>query len=272
MAAKIFGVVKNKGQFCEVRYSWYAQHHHTLKRYSEHKRVRFQMDRIVKDHIASGYISKVEYRAIKEPDKEVDYIIRYYPGEGAKESIARIQGHIYRKRTKNLAAKTAEFHTAPQGGITTSKPPAEQGSEAPAAGTEAVTMALITAEDAENQQMVNQLVGEFGIMAIKALELVKEKREAVALQLAYWQHRNVKPANVAGWIIKAIEANYSAPESFLAKQQEQAQQQQFQKRRAIINQCSFCKQMNGFVYIEKDGLKSVRKCTHDPAIEAPASH
>src|SRR3989442_1853236 len=54
MAAKIFGVVKNKGMFCEIRYSWYIQHHHTLKRYSEHKRVRFQMDRVIRDHVESG--------------------------------------------------------------------------------------------------------------------------------------------------------------------------------------------------------------------------
>ncbi len=100
MAAKIFGVVKNKGQYCEIRYSWYVQHHHTLKRYHEHKRVRFQMDRVVKDHLATGYISKVEYRKIKEPDQEIDYIIRYYPGEGAKESIARIQGHIHQKKNQ----------------------------------------------------------------------------------------------------------------------------------------------------------------------------
>jgi len=72
MAAKIFGVVKNNGTFCEIRYSWYVQHHHTLKRYSEHKRVRFQMDRVIRDHLASGYIKKAEYRAVKEPDQEID--------------------------------------------------------------------------------------------------------------------------------------------------------------------------------------------------------
>src|SRR5437764_4670690 len=70
MAAKIFGVVKNKGQFCEVRYSWYVQHHHTLKRQYERFRVVEQMKRVVKDHLDSGYIRKVEYRAVKEPDQE----------------------------------------------------------------------------------------------------------------------------------------------------------------------------------------------------------
>ena len=98
MAAKIFGVVSNNGQFCEIRYSWYIKHHHTLKRHYKRFRVVEQMKRVVKDHVESGYIRKVEYRAIKEPDQEMDYIIRYYPGIAAGQSIDRIQTHIRRKR------------------------------------------------------------------------------------------------------------------------------------------------------------------------------
>jgi hypothetical protein len=90
LAAKLFGVIKNKGGYCEIRYSWYVKHHHTLKRYYERKRVVFQMNRLVDDHLRKGYISKVEYRVLKEPGQEIDYLIRYYPGEAAKHSIARI--------------------------------------------------------------------------------------------------------------------------------------------------------------------------------------
>src|SRR4030095_3341918 len=95
MAAKIFGVIKNNGQFCEIRYSWYIKHHHTLKRQYERFRVVEQMKRVVKNHMESGYLSKVEYRAVKEPGQEIDYIIRYYPGEGATESTGRIQTYIH---------------------------------------------------------------------------------------------------------------------------------------------------------------------------------
>src|SRR5260370_25405602 len=69
IAAKIFGVVNNKGQFCEIRYSWYVKHHHTLKRYFEHKRVRFQMERVIRDHLETRYIRRVEYTLLKGPDK-----------------------------------------------------------------------------------------------------------------------------------------------------------------------------------------------------------
>lgn len=97
VAPKIFGVVRNEGKYCEIRYSWYIKHHHTLKRYSERYRVVFQMKRLIQDHIDRGYISKVEYRSVKEPGQEIDWIIRYYPGEGARMSIQRILAHQYNK-------------------------------------------------------------------------------------------------------------------------------------------------------------------------------
>src|SRR5260221_3280301 len=129
MAARIFGVVKNKAQFCEIRYSWYVKHHHTLKRAYEHKRVRFQMDRVVRDHLASGYLAKVEYRAIKELDQELDYIIRYFPGPGAGDSIARIQGHIRKgKALRRLPSERAQSlgpaDAGRQGSVATAPVPA----------------------------------------------------------------------------------------------------------------------------------------------------
>ncbi len=77
LAAKIFGVIKNNGSYCEVRYSWYVNHHNTLKRYNTRKRVVYQMTRLVQDHLDCGYLTKVEYRVLKDPGQEIDWIIRY---------------------------------------------------------------------------------------------------------------------------------------------------------------------------------------------------
>jgi hypothetical protein len=97
LAAKIFGVIKNNGSYCEIRYSWYVKHHHTLKRFYTRKRVVFQMTRLAQDHLDSGYLTKVEYRSVKEPGQEIDWIIRYYPGETARASIARILSFRHRQ-------------------------------------------------------------------------------------------------------------------------------------------------------------------------------
>lgn len=260
IAPKIFGTVKNKAQFCEIRYSWYVKHHHTLKRYYERRRMVEQMNIILKDHLTSGYISKVEYRPIKEPDQELDYIIRYYPGEGAKESIARIQGHLYRKRNqKKLEQKALEALPVEQGSAPSPKP------------AEAVVRSLITQEYAHNEQLVAQLITKFGVVADKAFLLVQANREAVALQLEIFPHRNLKLENPAGWIIKAIEGNYAAPHGYQEAQEQKAVGEAAMKRAETIAACPYCKDMNGYVYVEKDGYKAVRQCTHDPATEASNS-
>src|SRR5687768_9679863 len=90
LAAKIFGVVKNRGDYCEIRYSWYVKHHHTLMRLHSRSRVVSQMNRIVSDHLTSKFITRVEYRPIKDENGAGDFLIRYYPGSGAKESVDRV--------------------------------------------------------------------------------------------------------------------------------------------------------------------------------------
>src|SRR5258706_10126954 len=151
MAAKIFGVVKNKGQFCEVRYSWYVEHHHTLKRQHERFRVVEQMKRVVKDHLASGYIKRIEIRAIKEPEQEIDYIIRYYPGEGASDSIGRIQSHIRRGKTQpRISAEPSQWSRAAE---------PKQGSSANDRSLTTLALSVITAH---HEQLIGQLIAQFG--------------------------------------------------------------------------------------------------------------
>ena len=106
LGSKIFGVVKNGGQYCEARYSWYVKQHHTLQRQHAHSRVATQMNRVVADHMASGYILKPEYRTIQEPGEEVDFIIRYTPGPMAHESTNRIRASF--KRQNHLSRASAD--------------------------------------------------------------------------------------------------------------------------------------------------------------------
>ena len=91
MHADFYAVVKNGGPYCEVLYSAYVRHHHTLTRQTTHKRIVEQMNRLVRDLLNSKFIEHVEYRKIQEPGKPVDFVIRYYPGvEANKESIRRV--------------------------------------------------------------------------------------------------------------------------------------------------------------------------------------
>lgn len=257
MAAKIFGVVKNKAPFCEIRYSWYVKHHHTLKRAYAHKRVRFQMDRVVRDHLASGYITKVEYRAIKEPDQEVDYTIRYFPGHGAADSMGRIQAHIQRSKT------VRRVPTQPSRLSRSSQP--EQGTKAPAPPLP-LALSVITAH---HEQLIVQLIIQFGIHPAKAYQLVVTRKEPVVWQLEVWPYRAAKPRNRAGWMIQAIEGNYEAPISYIEEKRKRKDKEKLQAAQAVKATCAICKG-TGFRYIKTPQYPegAMRQCTHNPAIES----
>jgi hypothetical protein len=97
LAPKIYGVIKNRGEYCEVRYSWYVQHHHTLKRHYTRKRATQQIGEVVADHLRFGYITSFELIRINEPGQEIDWSVRFYPGQAAKDSVTRILNHISKK-------------------------------------------------------------------------------------------------------------------------------------------------------------------------------
>jgi hypothetical protein len=227
-----------------------VQHHHTLKRFYERRRVVEQMNRLVKDHLETHYLRSVEYRAVKEPDKEIDYVIRYYPGEGAGESIARIQGHLHGRR---LLTRKTRF-------------PRHQNRDQAVSETYN-GLALMTQRDAENQRLILDLFLRFGIALSKSLELVTTRHEAVIKQLEYWSYRNVSIKDgLAGWMIAAIQRDYTAPPAFAEAIQQSAQAAATEKRIADVASCTFCDE-RGVIRIqstESQGQMTVRICTHDP--------
>ena len=251
LAPKIFGVVENtKGQegFCEIRYSWYVERHHTLKRHTERYRVVEQMSDLVKDHKAFGYLTKVEYRAIKEPGREVDFIIRYYPGDGARNSIKRIRS--YQPRGKRSAQRELPLSKGEQ---PAAPPPAAPPRQEP-----------------EIKALLARLTGSppdgFGVSQAKARELVKGYRQAVEDQIAAYPYREHKSkANVAGWLIKAIENNYELPLAYLEEKARAEELKRSQEKRTAREACQLC-DSTGFRHL--GGNRGVKKCSHDPEVEA----
>ena len=252
MAAKIFGVVTNKGSFCEIRYSWYVQHHHTLKRQYQRFRVVEQMKRIVRDHVESGYIAKVEYRAIRESEQEIDYIIRYYPGLGATTSMDRIQSHLRKRR---LPRRPLGLHQ---------DLPRDETVNPNSLGH----LSLSTFNSA-SERLLFELVLKFGISFMKAYNLVAQRPDAVKFQLDVWHFRKVAPRNRAGWMIQAIENNYGAPSTYFEQQRQHAEQQAIFATRLAVQDCALCDNA-GFRFIRdvKYPTGAMRLCSHDTAIEA----
>jgi len=256
LAPKIFGVVENKRNpdegFCEIRYSWYVERHHTLKRHFERYRVVEQMNDLIEDHRAFGYVEKVEYRAIKEPGQEVDYIIRYYPGEGARSSINRIRSRHPRKKKvaqQELSlSKDNRKALAPTQAVEEVEPEGE------------VLIAKLTAKSPEG----------FGLSEAKARELVSTKREAVEAQLAAYPYRDIgKPRkNAAGWIIAAIEGDYNLPASYLEEQEKKQQAAKSSAAKIVVADCQFCDEKGWRRICTPDYPNgAMKRCSHDPQSE-----
>jgi hypothetical protein len=238
---------------CEIRYSWYVERHHTLKRHVQRYRVVEQMNDLIKDHKAFGYLEKVEYRAIREPGEEIDYIIRYYPGEGAKRSINRIRSHHPRKKRdaqQGLPLSEAEPPMLPK---------VEAASELDREGE--LLIAKLTAAPPEG----------FGISGTKARELVKANRKAVEEQIAAFPYRDLGKArkNVSGWLIAAIEGNYALPEAYLGEQEKKRKATESNAQNEAAKQCSLC-DSNSWRRIKtpEHPNGAMKRCTHDTEVEA----
>jgi hypothetical protein len=257
LAPKLFGVVENRkgqqeGGYCEILYSWYIKRHHTLKRHAERYRVVEQMNDLIKDHRIFGYVDKVEYRAIKEPGQPVDFIIRYYPGEGAKRSINRIRSYRPRKkRPAQLALPLSKDEQSPS--------PAIAVQETNAAMEPLI--ARLTAQPPEG----------FGVSKAKARELVKANRKGVEEQLAAFPYRDLGKAkmNAAGWIIAAIEGDYTLPVTYLEEQEKKRLTLEVEVQKKTAEKCPFC-DPGGWRRIITPEYPTgvVMRCSHDPAKEA----
>lgn len=204
------------------------------------------LDELVKhDYLASWQIEKTS--------DNKDYKVIFHHGE-----------KFYQDRRKRIGQKdqgspSADPKQLPQA----SHFEPEQGSRQPTTAQ----ATLPTLATAENEQFLQRLIVEFGIHAPKAFELLQTKKEAVILQLEAWPYRNANPQNRAGWMIEAIEQNYSAPTDYLQEKQKQKERQELAARQTVIASCTYCNTMNGWRYVERDGHRAARRCTHNPAIE-----
>jgi hypothetical protein len=211
------------------------------------------MNDLIEDHKALDYVEKVEYRAIKEPGQEIDFIIRYYPGEGARNSISRIRSRHPRKK------RAAQQELPPSRGRVPALPPSET-----AAGAEPESEPLIA-------KLTGKPPGGFGISEARARELVKSHREAVEAQLAAYPYRDLgKPRkNAAGWLIAAIEGNYALPAAYLEEQEKKRQAAKSASARAAAAVCQFCDHSGWRRIItpnHPDG--AMKRCSHDHETEA----
>ncbi len=83
LSFQIYAAIKHERPRAKLIYSDFCAHA-PQTRHTEWKRVRSQMSKVIKPHLASGYIGKVEYQDTVDRDGQPDWIMLYQPGLKAK--------------------------------------------------------------------------------------------------------------------------------------------------------------------------------------------
>lgn len=122
-----------------------------------------------------------------------------------------------------------------------------------------------------SQGLFDRLRKEFDISEVKALELLQNfPNEKIKVQIEAFPYRREQVNNISGFIISAIENDYSLPEGYfeLLKKKEHAKAEK--ARKAAIEACPLC---------DDDGQRNVKsemdkfygvthECTHDWEVES----
>ncbi len=103
------------------------------------------------------------------------------------------------------------------------------------------------------------------------LHIVSDHREAAEAQIAAYPYRDPgKPRkNAAGWLIAAIEGNFTLPVTYLEDQEKKQQAAKSAEAKIAAAKCRFCDE-KGWRRVRTPNYPSgaMKRCTHDAKAEA----
>jgi hypothetical protein len=242
LSFQIYAALKHGRPRARLLYSEYCTYA-PQTRYFDYDHVKKQMYKVHVPHRQSDYISAVEFRETVDREGRPDWEMLYVPGARAKAEF-----RAFTQPKKALANRPPRELKSP------SLPPSGKKDRAPA----------------NMDPLVEQLV-EFGVADAKARELVNGHREAAEAQITAYPYRDPgKPKkNAAGWLIAAIEGNFTLPVAYLEEQEKKQQAAMTKKAESVVENCGFC-DPRGWrrVYTPNYPGGAMKRCSHDPQVEA----
>jgi hypothetical protein len=221
-------------------------------RYEDWDHIKKQMYKLHKPHLESGYIEKVTFEETWREEGFRDWTMIYVPGAKA--------------RGEHFAAHIGK--TLPRAKVVRPDPhqlPLDLPDPAP---KHLPQVSLSFAQDEED--MVTKL-HSFGVSEKKARELIKTRREATEAQIAAYPYRGEGKhrKNAAGWLIAAIEGNYTLPVAYLEERERKQQATKAREGKSTTESCPLC-DANGWRRIRtpEHPNGAMKRCSHDSQTEA----
>lgn len=242
LSYQMFAALRNERPRAKMLYSYYCTRAPQI-RYIDYDHVKKQMYKLHAPHKTSGYIAAVEFRETVGDGGQPDWEMLYTPGRRAKAEFRAFT------RPRKLFSDGAA-------GELQSPAPTPWRDEEPSR--------------AVDDPLIEQLL-KFGVAEAKAKELVNGHQEAAEAQIAAYPYRDAgnPKKNAAGWLIAAIEGNYTLPVAYLEEQERKQQALKVKERESAVEGCRLCDQ-NGWRRVRTPEYPSgaMKRCSHDPTVEA----
>jgi hypothetical protein len=238
---QIYAVLKHERPRARLFYSDFCTRA-PQTRYFDWEHVRKQMYKVHAPHLKSGYLAKVEFQELQNESGELDWLILYTPGSKAKAEF-----RAFTRPKKASSVKSSRETQPPELFLAQDNDPSS------------------TACD----PLIEQLL-KFGISEAKARKLLETHREASEAQIAAFPYREVKqPKNAAGWLVAAIEGNYTLPALYLEEQEKKQQALRAGEQKSGIERCALCDE-NGWRRVKSEPYPkgAMKRCSHDSQAEA----
>lgn len=233
IAPQVFAAIKRGNGRAKYYYSDFCKYA-PLTRFFEWDQVRPQMHRIHKEHLASGYVSKVDFEVTRDEQDRIDWVMLYTPG---KRAYAEFEA-FNRDRE--------DCDRAPERSVPRLLTPSEGDLN-------------------EKERSLFDQLREHGVREDLAYRLVTDDQSEVEKQLDAFPNRRLDGIdNPAGLLIASIRNKYPVPQPIRdaeAKAQARRRAEAKAKRREDVRQelhREFAPEyLNTYLRPIRDGLKEI---------------
>jgi hypothetical protein len=219
---QIYAALKHKNPRAKLTYSEYCLLS-TATRYLDFEHVKKQMYKILRPHIQSGYLAKVEYEATVNEKSEPDWIMYLTPGVNAGREYQAFTG-VGRTRKPKRQAPMTEALTLPFATNPVDEPSAAEAGQGsrPEIGAEAA-------------QLIERLVAA-ELNRSDAERFAAERPEVCERQLEFLSYVKEFKTSQGAYLRRAIENDFGPPAEYARdrKKQEQAEATKRERAREIL--------------------------------------
>ena len=229
---QIYAALHHRNPRAKVLYSEYCLLS-TATRYPDFDHIKKQMYKVLRPHIQSGYIAKVEYEAVTNERDEADFCLYLTPGANAGREFEAFTGEGKTAKIKRTRAQTLTlpFPKTGEAEDLLPMPSASTKKEKKAAMDETASPSEAGAISVSEKELIALLVGA-QLNRGDAARFVREQPDICRRQLEYLPFIEKFKTSRGAYLRRAIEEDFGPPAAWVTHQAQKASQSDEKRRKA----------------------------------------